>query len=73
MQTLMQAMSLRFDWQLGEKNVAIAGRKIPVVWHEAYPYIPINRLQDALDIYVFYDIDARLIQLTYIPFISSGP
>jgi hypothetical protein len=70
---LLKATGLKTDSRLGDTITRIAGRQIPAVMHEGIPYLQINRIEDALNIYVYYDTKDQVIQLTYIPFIASGP
>lgn len=70
---LLEAAGLRTESQPGEVSISVNGREIPAVMHEGVPYLQITRIQDALNMYVYYDTTARLIHLTYIPFIAGGP
>lgn len=69
--TLLAVSGQKADWQPDGKTISIAGRTLPVVFQEVIPYLPINCIHDALNIYVYYD--SKTIQLNYIPFIASGP
>ena len=59
--------------EITEQSVTIAGRKIPAVFYRDIPFLQITQVQEALDIYVYYDTDKRSVALTYIPFVSRGP
>jgi hypothetical protein len=71
LQVLLSLTGLKAE--ITEQTVTVAGRKIPAVFYGDVPFLQINRIQDALDIYVYYDTANRSVALTYIPFVSRGP
>lgn len=71
-QTLLSATGRNEELRVIEQNITVAGRKIPAVLYGDTPYIQITRLQEALNIYVYYDTQSSMISLTSIPFASGG-
>jgi len=70
---LLEAAGLKLETNADKGSCRIGGREIPVLMYEGVPYLPVNRIQDELDMFVHYDRQARILQLTYIPFIAGGP
>lgn len=73
LQALLSATGQKAEIQIVDQTVTVAGRKIPAVFYGDVPFLQITQMQEALDIYVYYDTANRSVALTYIPFVSSGP
>jgi len=73
LQALLEAAGLKTDTNAHKSSYMIGGRELPILMFEGIPYLPVNRIQEELNMFVYYDQQARLIQLTYIPFIGGVP
>lgn len=70
LQPLLAVTGINAVTQTVDKKVILAGRELPAIFSGDEPHIQITRLQEALNIHVYYDTDNRMIYLTYV---ASGP